>query len=243
MAGGRFLLSKKFSRAKLETAKASRTLVYFTLFKPCPWAANSGLPAYAFASAGLGQGKVTNLKMKYELVYILSPKLTEEEAQKAVADLKAKITEKGAAVIREDFWGKRKLAYQIRHLDHGYYVLTVFEAAGESLAAINRVLQVEKLILRSLIVIYQEGAEKRPETPEVIEAKKKTAAALKEKAPLKEEAVKAAPVKIDKEEEILTLPEEKKTPEKPEKKAETKKEEKVDVEALDKKLDQILGKL
>ncbi|MBU1118502.1 30S ribosomal protein S6 [Patescibacteria group bacterium] len=143
--------------------------------------------------------------MKYELVYILTPKLSEEDAKAEADALLKKMEEKGVNSERQDFWGRRKLAYEINHLDHGYYVLSVFESAPSVPGEIEHMLQIEKNVLRSLIVQYEKEAQGTP-TDEVKEEQKEG----EEKEESKEE-------KTDKEK--------KETAKEPQKKEEPKQEE------------------
>lgn len=128
--------------------------------------------------------------MKYELVFILSPKLAEADAKKEVEELQSKFKEFGATIEREDFWGKRKLAYEINHLSHGYYHLVVFEAENDVPGKIERQLNIEKNVIRSMIVAYEgestvtePGQKKTADEDKIVSPKKeKSAPAKKEKS-------------------------------------------------------------
>jgi len=60
---------------------------------------------------------------EYELMFVIDPRLTDEEIV-ALGDLyKEMIQAAGGDVWREESWGKRKLAYQINKLSEGSYML------------------------------------------------------------------------------------------------------------------------
>ena len=65
--------------------------------------------------------------MRYDLLYIL-PALTEDAP---TAQTKQKISElllsNNVTIIREEDQGKRRLAYTVKRIRHGYYMDVVFE--------------------------------------------------------------------------------------------------------------------
>ena len=81
--------------------------------------------------------------MKYELMFILSPDFPEEEWRAKVKDVK---------VLKEEIWGKRVLAYPIKHFSEGVYVLLNFEAAPAKVKDLEKKLNLDEDLLRFLIV-------------------------------------------------------------------------------------------
>jgi len=63
----------------------------------------------------------------YELVFIADPRLTDEQVVGLTDDYKAMIKTAGGKVVREESWGKRKLAYPIAKLNEGQYVILYVE--------------------------------------------------------------------------------------------------------------------
>ena len=63
----------------------------------------------------------------YELVFIADPRLTDEQVVGLTDDYKALIKAAGGNVVREESWGKRKLAYPIAKLSEGQYVILYIE--------------------------------------------------------------------------------------------------------------------
>ena len=59
----------------------------------------------------------------YELIMLMDPRLADEEVLSLVEDQKKMIATGGAEVVKEENWGKRKLAYPIGKLNEGKYVL------------------------------------------------------------------------------------------------------------------------
>ena len=63
----------------------------------------------------------------YELVFVADPRLTDEQVVALTDDYKAMIKTAGGNVVREESWGKRKLAYPIDKLTEGQYVILYIE--------------------------------------------------------------------------------------------------------------------
>ena len=51
---------------------------------------------------------------KYEVLYVISPKLSEEERECVIAKFKGYVEQKGGTVSGIDKWGVRTLAYPIK---------------------------------------------------------------------------------------------------------------------------------
>ena len=62
------------------------------------------------------------MKRTYELALVLDPVLGDEDQAKLVDEYKKMITDSGAEVVKEESWGKRKLAYPINKTSEGRYV-------------------------------------------------------------------------------------------------------------------------
>lgn len=66
----------------------------------------------------------------YELVFVADPRVSDEDVVAMTEDYKAMITSAGAEIVREESWGRRKLAYPIQKLTEGKYVILYIEANG-----------------------------------------------------------------------------------------------------------------
>lgn len=92
----------------------------------------------------------------YEVLYVLSPALGEEETAALVARFK-ELAEGRGSVSEVDEWGKRRLAYPIKNhmgkpVTEGYYVLMTFTAAAALPAELDRIFRITEGVLRSMIV-------------------------------------------------------------------------------------------
>ena len=87
----------------------------------------------------------------YEVLYILSPQVPEEEATAISTEFKRVAETTGAALKNEEAWGRRRLAYPIHKFNEGIYHLLVYESNG-SLAELDRRMKNNDRVLRHMIV-------------------------------------------------------------------------------------------
>ena len=87
----------------------------------------------------------------YDVLFILSPQVTEEEVTTLINDFKGIATTNGATVKSEDAWGRRRLAYPIHKFNEGIYHLFVLESEG-SLSELDRRMKNVDRVLRHVIV-------------------------------------------------------------------------------------------
>ena len=117
----------------------------------------------------------------YELLYIITGKLTEEEIEpfnKQVVELIE--GSEGKITLNEDL-GKKRLAYPINHNHHGYYHLLELDIAPDKLTEIERKIRLTNEILRHQMII------KKIKTAEEIAKEKKILTKIEEK---REEKIK-----------------------------------------------------
>ena len=59
----------------------------------------------------------------YELVFVVDPRVSDEEVVTMIQEYRQMITAGGSEITAEENWGRRKLAYPINKLNEGKYVL------------------------------------------------------------------------------------------------------------------------
>ena len=95
---------------------------------------------------------------EYELMFVVDPRLTDEETVALTDQYKGMIQSSGGEVFKEESWGKRKLAYQINKLSEGSYML--FFVRSEHGGVFNEVeqrLRQNENVLRYLTVRTNAG--------------------------------------------------------------------------------------
>lgn len=88
---------------------------------------------------------------KYELMYILNAN-TGDERKAQLQEKFTGIIEADGQVEKIDIWGQRKLAYEIKKLNEGYYVLVHFESSIDVPKEIDRNLKIADEVIRHMIV-------------------------------------------------------------------------------------------
>ena len=87
----------------------------------------------------------------YEVLYILSPQVPEEEATALIGEFRRVGESTGATLKNEEAWGRRRLAYPIQKFNEGIYHLLVYES-DSSLAELDRRMKNNDRVLRHMIV-------------------------------------------------------------------------------------------
>ncbi len=119
---------------------------------------------------------------QYETVFLISPNLEEEETAKIITQVAAIISRKKGKLIKEDRWGKRKLAYPIKKFEEAFYVFFHYEGDPEIPFELERRFKQTEAVLRFLTV--------KKETKENVRKKRKGIPAVEEAAPLEEDSEK-----------------------------------------------------
>jgi len=87
----------------------------------------------------------------YELVVIISPEAEEEAIESVIDRVSRFITENGGTVSNIDRWGKRRLAYPIKHFMEGSYVLARFKLRPKLSKELEASLEISEEVLRHLL--------------------------------------------------------------------------------------------
>ena len=94
--------------------------------------------------------QATNL---YEVLYIVANKYTENEVPKIMESVHQLAQKYNGTIKKEVNYGKRRLAYPIKHNHYGYYILNHIELDTAASKQLNNELRLHEDILRHLISI------------------------------------------------------------------------------------------
>jgi small subunit ribosomal protein S6 len=86
----------------------------------------------------------------YEVGIILSAQLEDQDRTAFLAELKELLATEKATIVKEDVWGKRMLAYEIKHQREGYYLFWQYEAEGTAVKPLENKLKLSDQVLRFL---------------------------------------------------------------------------------------------
>ena len=98
------------------------------------------------------------IRHEYETIYVTRPDL--DEAQQARIDDKLKgIVENGGDLLVFEQWGKRKLAYPIRHVLQGSYQFLHYVAPAALPTELERNMNLEDTLIRFITVRLNENVD------------------------------------------------------------------------------------
>jgi small subunit ribosomal protein S6 len=89
-------------------------------------------------------------------MYIAMPEAVGDEITKLNNSLTAIVEQEGGTVARIDDMGVRRMAYEIKRKDKGYYVLFEIHGSGKEIAELERRMRVNDMIIRFLTVRVDE---------------------------------------------------------------------------------------
>lgn len=101
----------------------------------------------------------------YETIFIAHPDLVEEEVKALIDRMKGIIENLNGQLIKVEEWGRKKLAYKLKKLTKGYYVLIRFLGNSEILVEIERNLRLSDGVLKyqSIRLDKEASEEAQPE--------------------------------------------------------------------------------
>jgi small subunit ribosomal protein S6 len=92
----------------------------------------------------------------YETIYIVHPEVGEEEVAKIESQVDGSITGSGGNIALKENWGKRKLAYEVKHCTEGYYLMVRHESEPDFVHSLESSFRINEQIIRYLIVLFDE---------------------------------------------------------------------------------------
>lgn len=122
---------------------------------------------------------------KYELMYILSSAVSDEQVPQISSEVDKFVSENEGSTLGQEFLGKKKLAYPVKKTRNGFYVLQIFNLPANKLQELDNKLRSLESIIRYMIVNVEEmerrkvkdqkiqdkmRAHRKPPKPEVVSA-------------------------------------------------------------------------
>ena len=139
---------------------------------------------------------------RYETISILDPDLSAEKREPVLKRVQDVIEQQGDYLVLIDDWGSRKLAYEIKKKERGYYVRFDFCGTAAVVDEIERFFRIDDRVLKFMTVLLDKAVD--------IEKIKEEVAAAQKKAEMLEKKVAPSEVKTPEEQ---TKPSEIETPE------------------------------
>ena len=107
----------------------------------------------------------------YDIVVLVTPDLNDEDATKVAAEYKKILTDGGATVMKEEPWGKRRLAFPIQRKREAHYHYWQVEAAPAAVAEAERRMGLSDQVLRHLAVRVDEELKRSAKMAERLRVK------------------------------------------------------------------------
>lgn len=85
---------------------------------------------------------------KYETVFIVDSLLKTEEIEAIIAKYERFISDNGGQIDQTEKWGKKRLQYEIKKRQYGYYVRILFDGPGAMIRQLEREYRLNESILR-----------------------------------------------------------------------------------------------
>ncbi|MBN2264672.1 MAG: 30S ribosomal protein S6 [Candidatus Aminicenantes bacterium] len=90
---------------------------------------------------------------QYETGFVLSPALSEEETTQFIQQMAEIVANKKGHMVKQDVWGKRRLAYPIKRFQEGFYVFFTYEGGGDVSAELERRFKQSDAVMRFMTVL------------------------------------------------------------------------------------------
>ena len=98
----------------------------------------------------------------YELVLVVRPEMDEEGFDAFVSGITGMVTDQGGQIVDVEHMGRRRLAYPIKKITEGHYVLLHLNLETPALVELERRFKLSEDVLRYLVIRMDELMEPAP---------------------------------------------------------------------------------
>jgi len=102
----------------------------------------------------------------YESVIILDSQLEDEPIEKEITRIEGLITARKGEVIDTERWGRKKLSYEMKGRQQGFYALFRFKLEPKALQEMSHTLKLNERVLRQLTTQMKKHDLASPEKPD-----------------------------------------------------------------------------
>jgi len=89
---------------------------------------------------------------RYEMICIVNPNLDAESLNEVVVKFSDIIIKLKGSVLKIDEWGKKKLAYEVKQFDKGYYLVFEFCGDPDTVNTLEKNLKLDERVLKYITV-------------------------------------------------------------------------------------------
>ena len=113
---------------------------------------------------------------RYETIIIVDPDLSTEEREPVLQRVADVVNQGDGYLALTDEWGSRKLAYEIKKKDRGYYIRFDFCGTGVVVDEMERFFRIDDRVMKYMTVLLDKNPDIEKIKEEVAEAQSKAAA-------------------------------------------------------------------
>lgn len=89
---------------------------------------------------------------KYEIMYIVNASLDDAARKNVMDKLHAIITDHEGSIDKIDEWGVKEFAYEIEHMNKGYYVVINVTANNAGIEEFQRLARINNNVVRFMVI-------------------------------------------------------------------------------------------
>ena len=108
---------------------------------------------------------------RYETIVIVDPDVPEDERNSMTDKIKDVISQKDGALIELEEWGVKRLAYEIRKKNRGFYFRIDYCGAGKLVDELERSFRINDRFLKFMTIMLAENADVEKIREEIAAAK------------------------------------------------------------------------
>ncbi len=90
---------------------------------------------------------------QYETGFVLSPTLSEEETTQFLQKMAEIVVQKNGRMVKQDVWGKRRLAFPVKRFQEGFYVFFTYDGPGDVSLELERRFKQSDAVIRFMTVL------------------------------------------------------------------------------------------
>ena len=95
------------------------------------------------------------MRKLYETIFIINPDSDNAAFEQTIDAVRNLIESNGYEVKKVDPWGRRRLAYEVKGHQEGYYVLMVFESEPDFVEQLQRHYRITESIIKYMVVKFE----------------------------------------------------------------------------------------
>jgi len=96
---------------------------------------------------------------RYETFVIMDPDITQEEREPVLERVRELMTQQDGFLVFEDVWGERKMAYEIKKKERGYYVRFDYCGLAPLVNEIERFFRIDDRALKYMTVVLDKDVD------------------------------------------------------------------------------------